>query len=83
MKYKKFDWVIARKINSPQRWDWLFQNNKNLITEDEFISAMRLLKRYSRSDYNNKHANYQPSNLKKQYKYLKERFGFFNENKNG
>ena len=58
-----------------KRQEWLKENQNNPITEDEFVSIWQELKKISKS----KHLAglYSPSRLKKQYRNLKEKFGFF------
>ena len=78
---KKFDWLKFRKITNPYKWQWLFDVHNTPLTEDEFIQGMKALKIFSNSKTGRlKQKAYSPSRLKKDYKRLKNKFGFFNTN---
>lgn len=72
---KKFDWKFFEKQASPARFKWLKNNWNRLITEQQFVEAMILLKETRRG----RSKCYQPSRIKQQYKMLKNKFGFFDE----
>ena len=75
---KKFDWKQAEKIHSLEHIEFLRKFHDKPITEGDFIIGIQRLKKYSTSRRNKtKHKIYSPSNLKKDYRTLKERFGFF------
>lgn len=74
-KVKKYDFKEAEKQNSPEKLAWIKDNCNKDTSEEDFISIMKSLKRFSRGKAKNK--NYSPSKLKKQYRTLKDNFGFF------
>lgn len=79
MDYKEFDWDNAREMSrNSRRVMWLEENFDKPITELEFVNAMRLLKPFSKSQNKRTKRNaYKPSHLRRDYRYLKTRFGFF------
>lgn len=74
-KYKKWDWEYFKSTRSKESFMWFALNYKNKVSEDEFITAMKELKQYSNSKW--KRTKYKPYSLKREYKYIVERFGFF------
>ena len=72
---------MTREFNFETSWHnkhktaWLKENHKKKILENDFIVAMKELKRYSNA--NHKAHAYSPSKLKKEYKKLKDIYGFF------
>lgn len=61
-----FNWDTARGTVSKK---WLKINHKLPLTEEEYIKGMKGLGRTGKQ--------YSPSKLKHNYHYLKEQFGFF------
>lgn len=75
-EYKEFNWETA--IGSRERIEWIKENSDKKITEAEFVKSWQSLKQFSNSYSNRaKHKRYSPSNAKKNYKLLVEKFGFF------
>ena len=81
---REFNWETAKEIRSPQTFEYLLQNFDRKVTEEEYINEMGLIKRFIVSK-SGKHGlerralkrGYQISRMKKDYKNLKSKFGFF------
>lgn len=69
---QKFDWSEARLKHSPRRIALLEQLHTQPISEVEYVEQFQLIRGSSKSP-----RNYSPSNLRREYRKLKERFGFF------
>lgn len=72
---KEFDWDFAKKVNSPAKLQWIWDNHKRKVSVDEFVLEIKKLRKLSFSKKPRK--RYTPSSLRKRYKNLKEKFGFF------
>jgi hypothetical protein len=71
---KNFDWNIhVKRRTNTKAYLWLRLNYKKVISEDEFVKKHQELRQYSTS----KNGVYSPSKLKRNYKKLKENYGFF------
>lgn len=71
---KIFDFEQALKQGrNPQVVNFFRENWNKKITEEEFIETMQKLRIHRLGDSK----KYSPSHLKKEYKNLKEQFGFF------
>ena len=66
----KFDWDKCPR--NKKSIEYLLSRFQENIDIDIFVSEMRKLKKYG-----TRTRNYTPSNLKKDYRRLKKRFGFF------
>lgn len=67
----EFNWDTA--LGSPERIAWLKDNHDKPITEDQYIEHIKAL------PHNHLHAARcrTPARARKDYNYLKARFGFF------
>ena len=72
---KTFDWEYLKKQASNHRYLWYKRHHKELITEANFIKAMRAIEQFSHSK--NPNHSYSSYNLKKNYWNLRNKFGFF------
>ena len=70
---KQFDWKHAVTCNSPAKLQWIFENHKKKVAEQEYIEGVQALRQYRIGD--TKH--YTPSFLKRSYRDLVKKFGFF------
>ena len=83
MEYKDFNWDTYRGITNPLRFAWMEQNHAKPISEEQYVAEMKLLKQFSKENKKGKkarklfHCHYTPGALKKNYRNLKTRFGFF------
>lgn len=76
---KKFDWDYARdKTKNPMKLQWLFDNHRKDVSEEEFVKAISEFRQYSVTTGKSK--KYCPSALRIQYRSLVKDFGFFNSN---
>lgn len=68
---KVFIWATA--FGSPQRIAWLKENYNKPVTEDEYVEHIKSLPH----DHKKASRCRTPSHNRKDYQYLKDRFGFF------
>jgi hypothetical protein len=76
---KTFDWDILKDSTNNRKYQWFVENfdNKNM-TEERYVNEMKLLKGFSNCKTNKRrNSDYCPSNLKRDYRRLKNDFGFF------
>lgn len=69
IKRVEFDWDSA--FGSPERIAWLKKNHNKSVTEAEYIEHVKSL------PHNHKGASHCRGQAKRDYHYLKHRFGFF------
>lgn len=81
---KEFDWDFAEKTRSHNIFCWLKDNHTNPVNQDDFVLVMRALSKANRLAGTKKHLNsvrfarkISGYNLRKQYRALREQFGFF------
>lgn len=74
---KIFDWGKAQKTHNQHYMLWLEIKYTQALSESEYIDAMQKLKKYSSATGKARQKAYCPSHLKRNYRYLKETFGFF------
>lgn len=72
---KKFNFDEALKQHRAGWVHWLTQNYSQPVTLSEFSKAYRQLRESDRRPY--KSARYATATLRRQYKTLQEKFGFF------
>lgn len=72
-EYQKFDWKYAVKMHSVDTANFLWNNHYKVMSESEFVEQHRALPH----DHRRASSHRAPSYGKKQYRRLKERFGFF------
>lgn len=80
---KSFDWDVAKQIRTPRMYDYLVENYKKPITEDEYVKHVRLIKKLLRKQGVYSHfrsdkfaKKISGSQLKREYRTLKG-YGFF------
>ena len=73
----QFDWNKARDNRSPRKVEFWLQTFDKPLTEAKYVEQVKLLKPFSKATGRRRHEQYNPSRLKKEYRNLKERFGFF------
>lgn len=64
---KQWDWEKAKECNRPEKLEYLKANHNKPITLDEYMAEMK----------RQKPTKNQPSHIEKEYKRLKNSFGFF------
>jgi len=72
---KQFDWKYCKKNNNPKVYEFLWEWHEIAVSEEKFIQMWSNLRKYSRVGHRNE--RYAPSKGRKQYRRLKEKFGFF------
>ena len=73
MTMKTFDWEYLKTERSPQYYKWLYGNHDKQLSEEEFVVAVQSLKEFRKgTSY-----KYSPSHLRRNYRNLVKRFGFF------
>lgn len=78
MKYKEFDWSIAReRTKNPSKLQWEWENHTKEIPEEVYVKEVKKLKQFTDPKQRKKCNKYSPSTLRRQYKNLKEEYGFF------
>ena len=69
---EKFDWEQCKKACSKNTYDYLKRHFRSPITEEEFVEFMQ-----ENRDKSKNPRRKTPSRLRKDYNYLKTKFGFF------
>lgn len=79
-----FDWESCEKVRSKNVVEWLKENHALPVTLDRFVTEMRLIHKMNRSTGKKKHLSaykfakkHSGYKLKREYKWLTEKFGFF------
>jgi hypothetical protein len=75
---EKYDWEgKLRTTKNPSKLNWVWTHHNKLITEEEYIKGVKALKEFSIYTGKKKSRKYCTNTLKRQYNYLKSKFGFF------
>lgn len=74
---KEFDWEHSKKVHSPERHAFLLANFDKNVTEEEYVAAVSSWPRTKKRVGVAPGKQRQPSQAKRDYRVLKERFGFF------
>ena len=73
---KTFDWNIARsRTKNPTKLNWLWINRNKKISEEKFVKEVKKMQPLSSAE--RRYKKYAPHTLKRNYRNLKEEFGFF------
>lgn len=71
---KTFDWDICKTMRSEHAFNWLKKHHTEAISEESFVAAF---KEIPYTPNGKKKNGRKPAKLKREYRNLKEKFGFF------
>lgn len=76
---KQFDWEFAKEMHSVETYEYLKRVWNTPISEDDFVRDYAALPRTNRKKTSKRNGNgtREPGQVRRMYRLLRERFGFF------